>query len=311
MKLSKSKLALAKVINENGGWHDNDTWLFSTQSGDGVLKFWKAKPKAQKGSVCTEWSGGCRLNFALSRVIQSWHQTILSREEYHQAYPKADADGWIAWKGDMKSPVESGVPVDVKTKDGNEHYDQLLGDACWHDNWGDANIIAYRLHKAEVKPELCESVTRSIPDQEEIFSESASIPRINQCRCSVVDVKPTIEQLAQDYRKKLDFANRKQLEAEDARVAADAALGELERAGEAIGLVIGVAKPNPVIADWRDLMERDVIWFGGDDEQAAGEYSVLEVEHADYGGNRAIRIDTVGNDYWIDVTDDWKFIRRP
>lgn len=58
-------------------------------------------------------------------------------------------------------------------------------------------------------------------------------------------------------------------------------------------------------------MERDVIWFGGDDEQAAGEYSVLEVKHADYGGNRAIRIDTVGGDYWIDVTDDWKFIRCP
>ena len=69
--------------------------------------------------------------------------------------------------------------------------------------------------------------------------------------------------------------------------------------------------PELVITDWRDLMERDVIWFGGDDEQAAGEYSVLEVERANYGGNRAIRIDTIGNDYWIDVTDDWKFIRRP
>lgn len=87
-KLKPAKQALADAIHQNGGWHGNDTWLFSTQSGDGVLKFWKAKPKAQKGCVCTEWSGGCRLNFALSRVIQNWHQTILSRDEYFTAYPE-------------------------------------------------------------------------------------------------------------------------------------------------------------------------------------------------------------------------------
>lgn len=123
----------------------------------------------------------------------------------------------------------------------------------------------------------------------------------------------SIEQLAADYRNAKDYAERKQKEADDAKAVADAALGDLERAGEAFGLVIGVAKPESelVITDWRDLLERDVIWFGGDDEQAAGEYSVLEVERADYGGNRAIRIDTIGEWYWIDVTDDWKFIRRP
>ena len=150
---------------------------------------------------------------------------------------------------------------------------------------------------------------------DKLSSEAVSAAKIALMSDSIEELvrKPTIEQLAADYRNAKDYANRKQQEADDAKAAADEALGELERAGEALGLVIGVAMPDPelVITDWRDLMERDVIWFDGDDEQAAGEYSVLEVEHANYGGNRAIRIDTIGNDYWIDVTDDWKFIRRP
>lgn len=287
MKLSKSKLALAKVINENGGWHDNDTWLFSTQSGDGVLKFWESKPKALKGCVCTEWSGGCRLNFALSGVIKNWHQTILSREEYYQAYPKADADGWIEWSGAAKSPVSKGVAVDVKMKNGTQHFGQLIDDECWGDHWGDASIIAYRQHKQDVKPEFCESVMRSIPDPA---------------------TKPTIEQLAQDYRNKLDSANRKQQEADDAKADADAALVELERAGEALGLLIGIVKPEPELAitDWRDLRVGD------------------EIECVGYGHPHTIGVvemfDEISVDQNISVRHQngdaswprlWKFIRRP
>ena len=208
MKLSKSKLALAKVINENGGWHGSDVWLFSTQSGDGVLKFWASKPKALKGCVCTEWSGGCRLNFALSRVIKNWHQTILSREEYYQAYPKADADGWIEWNGVSKSPVRKGVAVDVKMKNGTQHFGQLIDDECWGDHWGDASIIAYRPHKPGVKPEFCESVMRSIPEPE---------------------AKQTIEQLAHDYRNAKDYALRLQKDAGEAAVKAESFATEIRK----------------------------------------------------------------------------------
>lgn len=297
MKLSKSKLALAKVINENGGWHSSDVWFFSTQSGDGVLRFWVSKPKALNGRVCTEWSGGCRINFALSRVIKNWHQTILSREEYYQAYPKADADGWVEWKGGMKSPVESGVPVDVKTKDGYVHYDQLLGDACWRDNWGDANIISYRLHKPEVKQEFCESVMRSIPEQE---------------------AKPTIEQLTLDYRNKLDYANRKQQEADDAKADADAALGELERAGDALGLLIGIAKPEPelVITDWRDLKVGDVVEITGSSNGYWKDHSGIEMTvkdvYPDHGDNDD-QVDLSGESggWSLGGNTTWRFIRRP
>ena len=219
-----------------------------------------------------------------------------SREEYYQAYPMTDDDGWIEWNGGIKGPVEYGVPVDVKTKDGNEYYDQLLGDACWHDNFGDANIIAYRLHRSDVKLEFCESVMRSIPDPES---------------------KPTIEQLALDYRNKLDFANSKQQEADDAKVAADAALGELERAGEALGLLIGIAKPATepelVITDWRHLQKGDIVWWSGDHKYSSGEYQVHDIEEHYHTGSCAILLDVGGCcRQWIDhEEEEWRFIRRP
>ena len=52
--------------------------------------------------------------------------------------------------------------------------------------------------------------------------------------------KPTIEQLAADYRNKLDYANRKQQEADAAKVDAEAKLTELVAAGKVLGLVIDV-----------------------------------------------------------------------
>lgn len=123
-KLKPAKQALADAIHQNGGWHGNDTWLFSTQSGDGVLKFWKSKPKAQKGCVCTEWSGGCRLNFALSRVIQNWHQTILSRDEYFTAYPDQV-------KVEVNNETKHQVEVEMKSE---SEITSKVSD--WHKNGG-------------------------------------------------------------------------------------------------------------------------------------------------------------------------------
>lgn len=213
MKLSKSKLALAKVINENGGWVDDSAnWAVQPKREEGDIWFSSSdnKPYRNEGMDGFTFDGsGLWLDDIIKhdKLHKNWHQCVLSREEYYQAYPEAD-DGWIEWKGGMKSPVESGVPVDVKTKDGNEHYDQLLGDACWHDNWGDANIIAYRTHKTDVNPEFCESVMRSIPEPEE---------------------KPTIEQLAQDYRNAKDHADSLQKDAGEAAVKAESFAVEIRK----------------------------------------------------------------------------------
>ena len=52
------------------------------------------------------------------------------------------------------------------------------------------------------------------------------------------EAKPTIEQLAADYRNKLDYANRKQDEADKANMESDAALAQLEDAIAEIGFAI-------------------------------------------------------------------------
>lgn len=218
-----------------------------------------------------------------------------SREEYYHAYPKADDDGWIEWKGG-ECPVEASDEVDTKHRVGRVDIRRYANSAWWNHTGGHGDIVAYRLHKPEVKPEFCESVMRSIPDQES---------------------NPTIEQLAQDYRNKIDYANRKQQEADEAKAAADAALGELERAGEALGLLIGIANPDRepelVITDWRHLQKGDIVWWSGDYKYSGGEYQVHDIEEHHHTGSCAILLDV--GDYcrqWIDHDEeDWKFIRRP
>lgn len=285
MKLGKCKQALADLINANGGWVDGEA-IFAAMDGNGDLFGYSGRPQWTVshghwyGHTLTCW-------FFSPIVINNHHQTILSREEYYQAYPKADADGWIVWKGG-ECPVDGGDQVDYKLLSGNVvTIGEIAGDLKWSHEFSTANIIAYRLHKPDVKPEFCESVTRSIAEPES---------------------KQTIEQLALDYRNKLDFANSKQKEADEAKAAADAALGELKRAGEVLGLVIDIANPCPelVITDWRDLRVGD------------------EIECVGYGHPHAIGVvemfDEISVDQNISVRHQngdaswprlWKFIRRP
>ena len=127
----------------------------------------------------------------------------------------------------------------------------------------------------------------------------------------VVEIKPSVEQLAADYRNKLDYANRKQDEADKANMESDAALSQLEDAIAAIGFVITPLaateqEPELVITDWRDLRVGDEVecvdydtehWFGvvrSIDKRAASQW--VEVLHPN-----------------MDVSwpSNWRFIRRP
>lgn len=240
MKLSKSKLALAKVINENGEWPERALWAVQDNC---IAFFLGGKPEYKSGDRC-------------------WYSNSID-----VAYSTYGAKLFSAAANSLR----------------------------WSKRGLGGDIIAYRLRKPEVKPEFCESVMRSIPEPEE---------------------KPTIEQLAQDYRNKLDFANSKQKEADDAKVAADAALGELERAGEALGLLIGIAKPDRepelVITDWRDLQVNDVIFVGEYDGYESGEYVVVWLEDSDYDGDYAVMVVGIdGIERCVDTTMEWRFIRRP
>ena len=230
MKISKSKQELARIISENGGWREGE---FAAQDGDGGVGGYGEKPvwsllyKYWRNEAFGEWF--------VANKIKNHHQTVLSRAEYFHLYPAQEAAGWIEWKGG-ECPVEKGTLVDVIWRDGRERIGvkALQPGGAGHDFWvsdGMVNdIIAYRLHKPEqAKPEFCKSVMRTIPEPE---------------------AKPTIEQLAADYRNAKGYAKRKQQEAYVAKADADAILKALEIAGEALGLLVSpiTEKQKPELA---------------------------------------------------------------
>lgn len=233
-KLKPAKQALADAIHQNGGWPKECHWMFAASNGFGSAFCWTNKPKR------SGWNWLCGGKFThcceIGASIPNWHQTVLRREEYYQAYPKADADGWIEWSGGG-CPIGKNISGDIKLACGEEFF--TVDMAMW--NWQMGNdcprrIIAYRLHKPEQsKPEFCESVMRSIPEPE-INSKNIDITQVDDT--NVVESKPTIEQLAADYRNKLDYANRKQDEADKANMESDAALAQLEDAIAEIGFAI-------------------------------------------------------------------------
>lgn len=123
----------------------------------------------------------------------------------------------------------------------------------------------------------------------------------------VGEAKPTIEQLATDYRDLKDYADRKQQEADAAKIEAEAKLAELVAAGKWFGLVLGVTAPGPelVITDWRDLQAGDVISVSGEWWEPDSEYTVDE--------NDGSRVDPIRvGGYWAFIGEcSFKFIRRP
>ena len=220
MKISKCKKELARIISDNGGWPERALWAVQDNC---IAFFLGGRPEYKSGDRC--WysnclDGACVGTITRDEKVTNWHQTILSREEYFHLYPSPDADGWIEWKGG-ECPVGGDVMVVCKVRTGKEFRNGKKIKASilrWRHTGGMADIIAYRLHKPEQsKPEFCESVMRSIPE---------------------TIAKPTIEQLAADYRNAKDYAERKQQEADAAKADADAKLKALELAGEAIGLLV-------------------------------------------------------------------------
>lgn len=205
MKLSKSKLALAKVINENGGWADDSVYAANDEGG--IICGYSSKP-IRRNTTPYHWSGSQRETWIRGIKTPQWHQCVLSREEYYLAYPKADADGWIEWKGG-ECPVGKNVTGDIKLACGEKFDTTDMAMWNWHlGNGNPRSIIAYRPHKPEVKPEFCESVMRSIPDPE---------------------AKQTIEQLAHDYRNAKDYADRLQKDAGEAAVKAESFAVEIRK----------------------------------------------------------------------------------
>ena len=288
-KISNSKQELARIISENGGWRDGE---FAAQDSDGGVGGYEVKPEWNSRSKYW-WRAACGEWF-MANKIKNHHQTVLSRTEYFHLYPAPDADGWIEWSGG-ECPVDKDARIDIRMTGGKTYYDT---DTHWGWNADSFKITHYRLHKPEqAKPEFCESVMRSIPD---------------------VETKPTIEQLAADYRNAKDYAESKQQEADDAKADANEALRKLEIAGEAIGLIVTpiTAKQEPelVIHDWRDLQVGDIIecigsWEREDTDGHRFAVTAIDPRKAQVG--RPIRIEVPEVSCPGTWGLDFKFIRRP
>lgn len=174
---------------------------------------------------------------------------------------------------------------------GNDRADKLCYCATikgWHQTILSSEEYFHLYPAPDAEPRFCESVMRSIPEP---------------------TAKPTIEQLAADYRSAKDYAESKQQEADDAKADADESLRKLELAGEEIGLLLSPItankEPELVITDWRDLQAGDVISVSGKWWEPDSEYTVDE---NDGSRDAPIRV----GDYWAFIGEcSFKFIRRP
>lgn len=253
MKISNSKRNLAQIIHENGGWREG--MLFSWYGNKTKMGYFGAmQPRFDKasGSMFVYGVLGADVVSFECEKVSNWHQTILSRDEYFHLYPVAeaapDADGWIEWDGG-ECPVEDDAIIDIRFRDGHEERGAGAGWDWEHS--GGWDIIAYRLHKPEQ-----ECATNKLS------SEAVSAAKIALMGNSIEELvrKPTIEQLAADYRNAKDYAERKRREADDAKADVGAKLKALELAGEALGLLVSpiaenMASQKPLsgvmTGDWR------------------------------------------------------------
>ena len=116
---------------------------------------------------------------------------------------------------------------------GSFKIDNLLPN--WHQTILSRDEYFHLYPAPDAKPEYCESVMRSIPEPE-IHSKNTALTQVDDI--NVVESKPTIEQLAANYRNAKDYAERKQEEADAAKADAEDKLAELVAAGKALGLLV-------------------------------------------------------------------------
>ena len=139
----------------------------------------------------------------------------------------------------------------------------------------------------QAKPEFCESVMRSIPEPE---------------------AKPTIEQLAAEYRNAKGYAERKQEEADAAKADAEAKLKALELAGEALGLLV-----SPINAKQKSELAIEV--KVGDEVECIK--SIVNPDKYVGKVGTVFRVDDSSPAYLVDLSGEkvWchyvKFIHRP
>lgn len=267
MKISKSKRQLAQLLIDAGvkEFPNGADWA-AQGSTDLKASFYSGyKPNRGFGedAFCGNYCGRCH-DVQLPSLINNWYQTVLSCDEFDQIVAEIvadavrDADGWIEWKGG-ECPVDVDALVCCKWRSWKVMIAAYrAGNLSWRHNGNAADIIAYRLHKPEQvetveynypgvvytgpvqsSPQFCESVMRSIPEYE-IHSKNIDITKVDDI--DVVESRPTLDQLLQDWRNADDYAQRKQAEADETAAMRDERWQAVQaRAGE-VGVTVGLCE---------------------------------------------------------------------
>ena len=313
MTLTKSKQFLADAIHASGkGWPDGANWACQHKRMKRVVFTESAiKPHALMGHNGWAVDGGCFFSgFKNDKLSPNWHQTCLSRDEYFSAYPVepvADADGWIEWKGG-KCPVEKGTLVDVKYRGDVVRIGMAalvpvnkchgVTDPYWRKDGGKGDIIAYRLHKPEVK-------STAVGDDETNLAAKEELEAMNY--------KPSIEQLMQTYADRahsLQLANEHlDLCTKQASDAMKALSDACKDAGFDIFPITEKQEHELVITDWRYLQVGDEVEVPKSSNSShVGCCGVVVLMAQCDDANQPIKVDFGELEIWV---KDWRFIRRP
>lgn len=158
--INKYKAASGMHINENGTWKFSLAW-------EGYL-------------FC---SGNVKL------LAHDYTTAIITREQYEAALA-AKNYGWIEWGGG-ECPVEKGVLVDVKIRNGRTEYAQEALSAVsyasypfWSKDDISGDIIAYRLHKSQEAVQGEASLNECIGHDAEPVWSGEGLPPVG-CECKV------------------------------------------------------------------------------------------------------------------------------
>lgn len=194
----------------------------------------------------------------------------------------------------------------VQDKDGQVfHYASRPIIGAGAEVWGHKGCIGYGEFEAKTLPNWHQTILLR-DEYLHLYPGAETAP------APVVEVKPTIEQLAADYRNRKDYADRKQQEADAAKADAEAKLTELVATGKAHGLVlsvVGVApEPELVNTDWRDWQvgdEVELISFQGGSAKVGEVGAISKVF-----GDGAFHVDFPSQSGYSVDHSHIKFIRR-
>lgn len=165
---------LVQELPGRGGWPKGANFISSDS--DGYIDSYINVPVLDSTGCNWRDSEGVgyfrKVIYKFHQAAIDWETAIITREQYEAALA-AKNEGWIEWGGG-KCPVEKGVRVDVKYRDGDIYQNKpALGDRNirWSHVGSRNGIVAYRLHKSQ---EAAQTKTNDKADLNECIGKDAA-----------------------------------------------------------------------------------------------------------------------------------------